>query len=540
MVTCTDKKIRILFTSVGRRVELIQAFRNAATELGVTLTIYGADITETAPALWFCDKHVKVCRIADKEYIPDLVDFCKKNEIDLLIPTIDTDLLLLSQNKEKFMENGTQVFISSEQMVKYCRDKRTTAELFQKCGLLAPESFGKVEKYDLSFPAFIKPLDGSSSINAYKVNNKEELQEYADKIGNYVIQPFVAGKEYTVDIFCDFNGKPVYITPRERMAVRSGEVLKTKIVNDTQIITECMQLIEVFKPCGPITVQLIRDSENRDYYIEINPRYGGGAPLSMKAGADSASATIKLLTDQTLDYQENAAVDGAIYSRYDQSICVTETKHYTVDSVVENTSIYENYEAVIFDLDDTLYDEKQYVQSGFQKIAREVLHNPALYDKLWTVFLEKKSAIDTVLYAENIYSSELKEKCLDVYRKQFPDITLHDGVEELLWTLRKKGKKLGIITDGRIDGQKRKLQKLNLYSLVDEVIITDELAGNGNVFNFRKPNTIAFEIMKTRLGVPYSRMIYIGDNPKKDFTAPEKLGMAWCYVKNPNGLYGEK
>ena len=105
--------------------------------------------------------------------------------------------------------------------------------------------------------------------------------------------------------------------------MRAGEVLKTQIVQDDVMIHEMQTLIEDYKPCGQITVQLIRDEvTGKDYYIEINPRFGGGAPLSMKAGADSASAILRMLRGDKLSYIERAAIDGAIYSRYDQSVRV--------------------------------------------------------------------------------------------------------------------------------------------------------------------------------------------------------------------------
>ena len=145
----------------------------------------------------------------------------------------------------------------------------------------------------------------------------------AEMVPDYIVQPFIEGTEYTVDAFCDFEGNPVLITPRVRLAVRSGEVLKTKICQDKTIIAEMNKIIESFKPCGPITVQLIRDFKTGDdYFIEINPRYGGGAPLSMKAGADSSEVMLKLLSGQKIEYIEEAAEEGAIYSRFDQSIRV--------------------------------------------------------------------------------------------------------------------------------------------------------------------------------------------------------------------------
>ncbi len=313
--------MRILFTSVGRRVELMQAYKNAAKHCGINLEIYGGDTSATAPALQFCDKTVSLPPIKDQFYIPFLIDFCAREQINALIPTIDTDLLILAENKDRF--GKTKVVISNPDKIRLCRDKRYTADYFMSVGLKSPSPVDDVDLYTGGFPAFIKPKDGSSSINAYKVDNEEELHTMAEMVPDYIIQKFVSGTEYTVDIFCDFDGNPIFITPRIRLAVRSGEVLKTQISQDQIIIDEMKRLIADYKPCGAITIQLIRDnSTGDDYYIEINPRYGGGAPLSIKAGADSAAAMLRLLNGEEVRYHAKAAEEGAIYSRFDQSVRV--------------------------------------------------------------------------------------------------------------------------------------------------------------------------------------------------------------------------
>lgn len=315
--------MKILFTSVGRRVELIQAFRNTANQMKLSLTIIGADITASAPALKFCDEQRIVPKIKSENYLPSLLTLCKKNKVDCLIPTIDTDLLLLAENKARFEVIGTKVLIASPEKVKICRDKNYTADYFISLGLKSPKAVDSVEKYHASFPAFIKPKDGSSSIDAYKAKNREELLFLVNKIQGYIIQPFISGKEFTIDIFCDYEGNPVLITPRERIAVRAGEVLKTRMHQDDVMIKEMKTLVQDFKPSGPITVQLIQDEISGDnYYIEINPRFGGGAPLSMKAGADSAKAVLQMLNGEKLSYIPYAARDKEIYCRFDQSICV--------------------------------------------------------------------------------------------------------------------------------------------------------------------------------------------------------------------------
>lgn len=513
------KKISILFTSVGRRVELVQAFSSAAKKIGVELCLCGADLSEVAPALYFCNKKIVSPRISDPGYIDFLLSVCEEYKVDMLIPTIDTDLLLLSQNRTRFEAIGTKVLIADEDKVAVCRNKKLTADYFSKCGLKSPKPVDDYREYSGGFPAFIKPKDGSSSIDAYKINSENELESFSRKVKDYIIQPFISGREYTIDIFCDYRGNPVFITPRERLATRSGEVLKTKIVKDSTMIAEAKAIIADFKPRGPITVQLIREeTTGTDYFIEINPRFGGGAPLSIKAGADSAEAAIRLALDEELCYHDTAAADGSVFSRYDQCVCISHGKA--------------ELKGVVFDLDDTLYNEKQYVISGYRRVA-EYLGISQAADEMYCCFKNGENAIDSTLKNRGIYSEDLKQQCLKVYREHFPDISLNDGVAHLLKALRKKGIKIGIITDGRPEGQKAKIAALKLRDFVDEIIITDELGGTV----FRKPCDIAFRIMQRKFNIPFENMIYVGDNPEKDFIAPIQLGMQTLFFKNTEGIY---
>ena len=537
---------RILFTSVGRRVELVQAFKKAARDENIKVKIYAADMSENAPALYFCDEARKICRISHENYIPELLSLCIDERIDLLIPTIDTDLLKLSSSRSEFEKQGIKVLISDLQMIQICRDKRFTGDFFESCGLHAPKTFDDYKKYNMGFPCFIKPKDGSSSINAYKVNNQQELKELSLKISDYVVQPFIEGTEYTVDIFCDFDRNPVFITTRERVAVRSGEVLQTKIIHDEEVVTECLELIKEFKPYGPITVQLIKERKTgTNYYIEINPRFGGGAPLSIKAGADSAKVLLQLLQDKYVQANINAAKEGKCYSRFDQSISVTE-KGIVITEVDRLSKVLDyalDKQAVIFDLDDTLYNECDYVRSGYERVAEYLVKHTKkmsesdIVDYLYQAFEQKKMAIDCLFAECEDLDSELKSRCIQIYRENNPNLKLPQESRDLLLELRARGKKIGIITDGRVEGQKNKIKALDLLPLIDEYIITDELAGNSDVAKFRKPNTLAFQIMHERLGIEYDDMVYIGDNRSKDFQAPICLGMMPIWYHNEKGIY---
>lgn len=410
--------MNILFTGVGRRIELLQAFRNAALVLNKEIKIYGADMAGTAPALAYCDYTRKVVAMKDPGYIDNLLRICSVDHIDLLIPTIDTDLLVLSENKKKFEEIGTRVMISAPDKIRICRDKNNTSRFFEDCGLHAPMPVNDWKEYKAGYPAFIKPKDGSSSINAFKAENEEELEVYAGQVDDYIVQPFVSGHEYTIDIFCDWYGNPVTIVPRERLQVWAGEVLKTRIELDQNMIEESRELCKAFKPCGPMTVQLIRDDAGTDWFIEINPRFGGGAPLSMKAGARSAEAILKLMDGEGAGEYE--ITDGAIYSRFDQSVCIAEGKS--------------QIKGVIFDLDDTLYSEKEYVRSGYIAVSDRL--GGGYEEKLWTFFEAGKPAIDELLKEIGLESE--RDAAVQAYRSHKPNIHLYPGVAEMIEELKSR------------------------------------------------------------------------------------------------------
>lgn len=532
------KELRILFTSAGRRIELIQAFRLDATRIHQPIRIYGTDLTKTAPALSFCDEAFQTCRINNKDYIPTLINICKQNSVDLLVPTIDTDLLILSQNKGLFKQIGTNVLVSDKNVIEIANDKRNTCKFFNEVGVKTPETFDDFTKYNLGFPCFIKPMNGSASKDVHIVLGAKELAHYADTIDDYIVQNLVEGEEFTVDVLCDLNHKPLYITPRKRVQVRSGEVIVTEIIDDPQVVDECKKILQNLQAIGPITIQYIKETTTgRNYYIEINPRFGGGSPLSMKAGAHSPEALLRIMQGETVKPQLQVHSLGAIYSRFDQSVRVN-PNFFTVSDLSELHDKLEQYDAVIFDLDDTLYNELDYVKSGFKAVATITPQTPNTFERLMEYFAEGKVAIDTLLNDSGNMSKHTKDACVRAYRDHKPDLKLTNEVKSLLIELRKHGKKIGIISDGRPIGQRTKIAALGIEEFVDEIIITDELAGtSGDIMNFRKPNDTAFTLMQRRLGVALDKMVYIADNTAKDFHACRSLGFDGIHYINKTGLH---
>ena len=193
-----------------------------------------------------------------------------------------------------------------------------------------------------------------------------------------------------------------------------------------------------------------------------------------------------------------------------------------IANILDAEKNLDGIELAVFDLDDTLYSEKEYVRSGFMAAA------PERFDELWQAFLNGRPAFDTVL-------GEGAKAALEIYRSHKPNISLYPGVRAMLERIKASGRKLALVTDGRPGGQRNKIAALEIEELFDRIIITDELGG----IEFRKPCSLAFETLQREFNLPFEKMAYIGDNIKKDFIASEKLGMKSIYFKNEKGLYNK-
>ncbi|MFQ5491121.1 MAG: ATP-grasp domain-containing protein [Phycisphaerae bacterium] len=331
MSTKAAKKTRrpalnILFTCVGRRIELLQAFRRAAKTLRLQLTVHGADLNWLAPAMHEVDRAHIVPPIKGRGHIPALLELAKKHHIHAVIPLIDYDLLALAKAAPRFSSQGTRVIISDKTVVRTCRDKILTHQALQAAGIDTPETWTwrqALAKKRHRFPYYMKPREGSASLGNYRINNRDELRVLGKRVPDPIVQEFVEGIEHTLDVYVGLDGVPRCVVPRRRLEVRSGEVSKGTIVKDPKVIEVGHRVARAFaRFCGVVTIQCMVTPSGRVRVIEINPRFGGGVPLAIQAGADfpkwlMAELIGKKLRDDPMAYQ-----DGLTLLRYDQAIFV--------------------------------------------------------------------------------------------------------------------------------------------------------------------------------------------------------------------------
>ena len=314
----------ILITSAGKRVVLVQIFQNTIKDLGISAKVYTTDMKpEMAPACVVSDGSFRVSPCTADCYIEELFKICVDNHIGVIIPTIDTELLVLAQNAEKFRGNGINVAESDEAFVRICRDKRLLPSFFTQLGIAVP----KAKDMDHpTFPMFAKPYDGSLSINTHIIRNQDELTKAILEDRKMLFMDYIDQKEYkefTVDMYYGKDCRVKGIVPRERIEVRTGEINKgiTRKNFIVDFLKERMDLLPGVRGC--ICLQLFcRDSDHDIKGIEINPRFGGGFPLSYYAKANFTEYIIReYLMGEQVEYSDTW-LDNTLMLRYDNDIII--------------------------------------------------------------------------------------------------------------------------------------------------------------------------------------------------------------------------
>ncbi len=322
------KQLNLLFTCVGRRVSLVEAFRKAARQLKMTINIAGTDKTVLSPALQICDTKFIVHPVSHKNYISQLLEIVEKHKIHLIVPTVDLDLKALAHHRKKFDTFGCRVLVSSPSIVNICQDKRKTWGFLEKNDFDSPRTLTvrqALAKKRIQWPWFMKPWDGYASRGTAILHNRKDLLLYAKKIPNPIVQEFIDGTEYTCDVYVDFEMNVRCVVPRKRIEVRSGEVSKAQIVKNAELMQHVAHVVQTLG-AGPgvITLQLFLNHDGKSIkVIEINPRFGGGVPLSIKAGANFPKWILQELTGQQPAIRFDGFKDQLTMLRYDKEIWYT-------------------------------------------------------------------------------------------------------------------------------------------------------------------------------------------------------------------------
>jgi carbamoyl-phosphate synthase large subunit len=293
----------VLITAASRRVALVQAFQRAlrARHGGQVIV---TDINPLSPAVHVADRAYLVPMSDAPDYLDEIATICDAEGVGLVVPTIDDELERFAGARDWFARRGVRVAVSPEQTAAICNDKYRTCAHLRSAGVAAAATYRPVEvPAGVRYPLFVKPRIGRGGIGAYRVRNPRELQFFVDYVPDAIVQEYLDGPEFTIDVLCDFDGRVLSIVPRQRVVIRAGVIDRGRTSNDPALLRLAEGCAAALPFAGPINIQC-RVVGGTPVVFEINPRFSGGIPLTIAAGADFPA--------RLLDLVEGRAVEPAI------------------------------------------------------------------------------------------------------------------------------------------------------------------------------------------------------------------------------------
>jgi len=316
--------MNILITTASRKVSLVKAFKKILIKEGRGKVIT-TDINPLSPAFHFSDLSYLIPKDSNPSFIPKLLALCKRHQIKLIVPTRDEELKVFARNKERFNKIGVKLMVPNIKTVEICSDKLKFIEFCKKNDLPVPKVYTQeqIKKGLVKFPLFVNDRFGKGSKNAFRVNGKDELNLCLKSIKNPIIQEYIEAKEYTIDLFADLKGNVISVVPRERIYTFGGESFIGKTYKNKKLIEFAIKLAQKLKLIGHNTIQCFFDGKIVKF-IEVNPRYGGGANLSFAAGANTPLYLIQLIKGKKVKSRVGKFKNGLIMLRYTNDIFIEE------------------------------------------------------------------------------------------------------------------------------------------------------------------------------------------------------------------------
>jgi carbamoyl-phosphate synthase large subunit len=303
--------VNVLVMSAGAApaVAVINALR---LQKEIEVRIISADANPLSSGFYLSDAYYVVPKLEEQHFIPTIVNICEEEKIKVIFPILDEELLIFAEKKEFFKEKGIVVAVNDAHVVTIGNDKYKTYRFCLEKGILTPKTYlphQLREIKEIDYPLFIKPRFGRGSIGAFKVKNEEELEFFLKYVEEPIIQEYIPGKEYTIDMLCDFESRVICVVPRERIETKAGQSYKGKTVKDEKLILYGKDIAEKFGLKSGVNIQCIV-YEGKYYLIEVNPKFAAAVPLTIAAGANTPSLLLRICLGEKIsprigEFKEN-------------------------------------------------------------------------------------------------------------------------------------------------------------------------------------------------------------------------------------------
>jgi carbamoyl-phosphate synthase large subunit len=306
----------VLFTCAGQRVDIVEAFRRAGA---MTLA---TDVNPLAPALYHADRHALVPRIDEPDYVGALRALVEAHDIALIAPLTDLDQVTLSRARD---ELGALVLLPDAETVEQLGDKYRSHLLFEERGIASPPTWlpdGVPD--DVPFPVLVKARHGFGSRHIYRAADRGQLDFFLDYTPvESIVQACLVGEEFSIDVFCDLEGRCLNAIPRTMIESKGGESIKGMTIRDEALIELARNVSEKLRLVGPANIQCFREADGSHFLTDINPRFGGGFPLPLAAGGHYPELALALARGERPEPRLGDFREGIVMTRFFADLTLT-------------------------------------------------------------------------------------------------------------------------------------------------------------------------------------------------------------------------
>lgn len=316
------KQLSILLTTIGRRTYLVDYFQKALDGEG---KVYVANSDANVPAFEKADGHVIVPLTYDENYVPFLLDYCKKEQIDAIIPVFDLELPILAKHNQEFEQIGTKVVVAPLETTQVCNDKWLSYLKLVELGIDTPKTYHTLQDAqraiadgEVHYPLMVKPRWGMGTMSTFEVENDIELEVLYEKCKRDIfhsylkyesnqdadycvlVQEKVSGQEYGLDILNDIDGRYQTTIVKKKIEMRANETDCAVTIEDEQLESIGKRIAEGLHHLAVMDVDVMRDGD-KAYVLDMNARFGGGYPFSHIAGVDMPKAIVQWLRGEQVE-----------------------------------------------------------------------------------------------------------------------------------------------------------------------------------------------------------------------------------------------